>query len=381
MPTAISVGDISYGVGRGSIVPPPVTNGRLMVYPPTYYPAALSPAEASIVTLASGDERSGADMQVQPVATARVAGVLVGPDGPVAAALRLRAAGFADAPLPQDEDAMTALADLAGQFVFPAVPMGQYVLRGFQTSGSGTLWIDTPVSVGGDIDGLVATMRSGLRVSARIVYQGAADSPRENSYQAGLFNAAPFALEAIDGSPAVGFPNSGTISDRNGITLGGFSGGRYFVRVLQSPQGWMFKSAVINGVDVSDTPFELTRDVPDLVITFTDRWSGLGGTVHDANGSPDTAATVVVFPANADGWRNYGATPRRLKSGATNARGEFGISSLPPGDYYAVAIPEDQSGDWRDPKTLDALARVATVVTIVEGEHRMIDLRTREAQR
>jgi hypothetical protein len=224
-------------------------------------------------------------------------------------------------------------------------------------------------------------MRSGLRVSARIVYQGAADSPRENSYQAGLFNAAPFALEAIDGSPAVGFPNSGTISDRNGITLGGFSGGRYFVRVLQSPQGWMFKSAVINGVDVSDTPFELTRDVPDLVITFTDRWSGLGGTVHDANGSPDTAATVVVFPANADGWRNYGATPRRLKSGATNARGEFGISSLPPGDYYAVAIPEDQSGDWRDPKTLDALARVATVVTIVEGEHRMIDLRTREAQR
>ena len=315
------------------------------------------------------------NMQVQPIATARVAGVLVGPEGPVAGtSVRLRLAAAADAPLPQDEDAIASLTDAAGEFVFPAVPPGQYVLRGFETAGSGTLWIDTPLTVGGDIDGLVATMRSGLKITARIVYQGA-NPPSQNSYQVSRFAAGPFALEPVDGSASLGFPNSGVVGD-NVVTLGGFSGGRYFVRVRQSPQGWMFKSAVINGVDVSDTPFDLTRDVPDLVITFTDRWSGLGGTVHDANGNPDTGAAVLVFPANADAWRNYGATPRRLKSGATNAKGEFGISSLPPGDYYAIAIPEDQSDDWRDPKTLEALARAATNVSIVEGEHRMIDLRT-----
>lgn len=381
MPTAISVGDVSYGVGRGAIVPPPVANGRLMVYPPTYYPTALSPAEAAIVTLASGEERSGIDVQVQPVATARVAGVVAGPNGPVASVVvRLRAAGSADAPLPQDDDAITSLTDTAGQFVMPAVPAGQYVLRAFDTASSETLWVDMPVNVSGDIDGLVATMRNGLHISARFVFQGTSDPPRENSYQSGVFNAAPFALEPVDGSAPLGFSNSGRITD-SGTTLGGFSGGRYFVRVRQSPQGWMFKSAVINGVDVSDTPFDLTRDVPDLVITFTDRWSGLGGTVRDANGNPDTSAAVVVFPANAEGWRTYGATPRRLKSGATNAKGEFGISSLPPGDYLAIAIPEDQSDDWRDPKTLDGLARVATPVTILEGEHRMIDLRTKEVLR
>jgi len=381
-PTAISVGDVTYGVGRGSIVPPPVTNGRLMVYPPTYYPAALSPAQGSIVTLVSGEERQGVDVQVQPVASARVLGVLAGLEGPVhGTTVRLLPAASADAPLPQDEDAITSLTDAVGQFVFPAVPMGEYVLRAFETHGSETLWVDMPVSIGGDIDGLSAPMRRGLQVSAKFVYQGVRDLPGSTSYQAGLFHANPFELEPIDGSAPVGFPNRATITDRDGITLGGFSGGRYFVRVLQSPQGWMFKSAVINGVDVSDTPFDFTRDISDLVITFTDRWSGLGGAVHDANGNPDTAATVVVFPANADGWRNYGATPRRLKSGATNARGEFGISSLPPGDYYAVAIPEDQADNWRDPKTLDLLARVATSVTIVEGEHRMIDLRTQEVRR
>jgi len=381
LPTAITVGDVSYSVGRGSIVPPPVTNGRLMVYPPTYYPAALSPSDAAIVTLASGEERSGIDVQVQPVATARVAGVLVGPDGPVAgAAIHLRPAGSVDAPLPQNEDVIVALTDLAGQFVFAGVPTGPYVLRGFETSARQTEFVEMPVSVGSDIDGLVATMRTGLQVSARTVFLGAANPPAESSYQAGRFMAAPFALEPVDGSTAFGFANNARITD-SGLTLGGYASGRYFIRVLQSPPGWMFKSAVINGVDVSDTPFELTRDVPDLVITFTDRWSGLGGIVHDASGTPDTAANVVVFPANADAWRNYGATPRRLKSGATNAKGEFGISSLPPGDYYAVAIPEDQSDDWRDPKTLYTLARLATAVTILEGEHRMIDLRTKEVPR
>jgi hypothetical protein len=63
-----------------------------------------------------------------------------------------------------------------------------------------------------------------------------------------------------------------------------------------------------------------------------------------------------------------------LKSTRANARGEFGLSSVPPGDYYVIAVPEEQSADWRDPKSLEALARLATQITIGEGEHRTVDL-------
>jgi hypothetical protein len=196
---------------------------------------------------------------------------------------------------------------------------------------------------------------------------------------ASTFQPAPFLLDAVDGTG--NSPLTSATFSAMGFSIAGFTPGKYVVRVPQSPQGWMFKSAVINGVDVSETPLDLTGDVADLVITFTDRWSGLGGTVHDANGNPDGSAMVVVFPTNVEGWRNYGSVPRRLKSGGTNANGEFGISSLPQGDYYAVAIPEDQSDEWRDPKTLDALARIATTVAIAEGEHRMIELRTKDVPR
>jgi hypothetical protein len=381
-PGWLQIADAIYSLARGSIVPPPVTNGRLMVYPTTFYPSAQSPAEASVITLGVGEEKTGVDVQVQPVATARVSGTLVGPDGPTGPVLlRLRPKGFDDTPL--DQDVITAVTDAGGGFVLPAVPSGEYSLRATQVMRSASrdvplpfFWTDTPISVSGDVDGVVATMRPGLSVTARQEFQGSAEPPQRT----GGFRPPPFVLEPAEGDGSTA--SIGGLLDVNGqVTLTGLVPGRYLVRVRNSPAGWMFKSAILSGVDVSDTPFDLTKDIPDLVLTFTDKWSGLGGTVRGSDGNLDTNAIVAVFPTNADAWKNYGSTPRRLKSGATNANGEFAISSLPPGDYYAVAIPEDQSDDWRDPKMLDALSRVAMTITIVEGEHKTIALQTKDVQR
>ena len=54
---------------------------------------------------------------------------------------------------------------------------------------------------------------------------------------------------------------------------------------------------------------------------------------------------------------------------------------MPPGEYYLIAVPEEQAPpDWRDPKTLEALARLATQVSIGEGEHKTLDLRIKEVR-
>jgi hypothetical protein len=139
----------------------------------------------------------------------------------------------------------------------------------------------------------------------------------------------------------------------------------------------MFKSATIGGRDVSEAPFELSRDVSDLTVTFTDRWSGIDGAVEGANADD---ALVLVFPTDARGWTDYGASPRRLRSSRAFAGGKFDVGAVPAGDYYIIAVPEEQAVDWRDPAVLELLARAATRVTVLEGEHKTIDLRVQEAK-
>jgi uncharacterized protein (DUF2141 family) len=375
-PNAIQVGDAVYGLGRGNAIPPPPVNGRLFLYPTTFHPSATAPAQAAVITLGSGEERTAIDLQLQPVPSARVSGILISPAGPASmTSIRLVPSGFED--LAINEDAPATTSDATGAFTFPAVPAGQYTLRanfdGSGQRGADIYWLDMPITVAGsDIEAVAAILRPGLRLTVRLEFQGGADLPKK-----ALFTAVPVVLESMDGSSATRV--SGSVGER-GLTLAGYSAGKYFARVSQSPQGWMFKSAMLNGVDVSETPFEFTRDVSDLVITFTDRWSGLGGAVRSPEGTTDDNATVIVFPANADAWTNYSSSSRRLRSARTNAKGEFGFSSLPPGDYYVVAIPEERSAGWRDPLRLETLARIATQITIVEGEHKMVDLRVREVK-
>jgi hypothetical protein len=382
---ALQVGDALLTIGRGSAIPPPPVGDRVQLYPTTFHPSALLPSQGSSVTIGSGEERAGVDVLLQPVPTARVSGLVSSPTGPAAMMpLRLLLQGGDE--IPPDLLGGATVTDASGAFTFPAVPAGQYTLRAAGAVGTGdqfnsrggSYWTAMPLTVSGsDLDGIVVDLRQMLRISGRVEFQGGA-APQLSAPR-GM--AIGVALENIDGpfGPGLGGGTGGAGATWDGptFTLFGYTGGRYLVRVGNSPAGWMFKSATLDGRDVSETAFEFQRDVTDLVVTFTDRWSGISGSVL---GLAADGASVVVFPIDAQSWTNYGSNPRRLKSARATAQGRFGISSLPPGDYYAVAIPEEQTADWRDPKMLEELARVATRINIGEGEHKTIDLSIKEVR-
>jgi hypothetical protein len=389
----LQIGDALYALGRGIVVPPPPVDGRMLQYPPVFHPSALVPAEAAVIALGFGEERSGVDVQLQPVPSVRVSGVLTAPQpGFSPTAVRLMPSGFDDVSL--EQDAPLSATDVNGVFIFPAVPPGRYTLRAAarpRPAGSGGdedpgLWLAVPLSVGGDdLDGVAAAMLPGLHVSGRFEFEGAAERPA-----AARLAQIPVMIETVDGSPPL--PGAAVAAHQDNRSTGtfrtpGYPAGKYLLRIGGSPQGWMFKSAMLEGRDLSESPFDLTRDISGVVVTFTDRWSGLGGSVQGAGAD---GATIVVFPANSGGWTNYGLNPRRLRSarasaagtfGSKSERGDFSLSSLPPGDYYVAAIPEEASARWRDPKVLEALSRVATHVTVIEGEHKMVELRVKDVIR
>jgi Carboxypeptidase regulatory-like domain len=372
---ALQIGGVLYGLGRGAVTPPPPRADRVRMYPPTFYSSAPSPGDAAIVVARSGAERAGVDVQLQPANTVRVAGTLIGPLGAApTTTVELLPAGFEM--LAVDDAALSAVTDDFGRFVFPAVPEGEYTLRASARVGTGapstqsTQFAAMPISASAESVDVTALLQPGVTVSGRFDFIGRGRKPANRA-------GSPVVLEPADGDP-VPIPSMRSTSTDTTFTVSGVPPGRYLVRATASAAGWMFRSAMFGGVDVSETPTEVTQDTVGVTINFIDRWSGLSGVARAADGLGDPAAAVLLFPANASGWKDYGSNPRRLRSTRTSARGEFGIASVPPGEYYVVAIPESQSRDWSQPARLNGLASLGTHITILEGEHRTVDLQTHD---
>lgn len=407
--SASRVGTLAFLSTGGGVLagtaPPFSADGRAYVYPTRFYPAASTAADAGIITLRSGEERTNVDLQLTPVPTSRVSGVVTGPDGPVVAALSL---------VPDTEDLSTSIgfetattmSDASGRFTFIGVPPGRHHLRAVWISvpvggggsrgappppkqpappapplsdlGGYTLWAAQPITVGvTDVNDLAVTMRPGFRLGGRAQFVGATARPAPD-----VIRRMSATLDPADGKP---LPSSiigrGQFDENGRLTTYQLPPGRYYIRINNAPAGWMLKSAVANGRDISNLPVTLDRDVPSAAITLTDRPASLAGQVHTTQGAPDAAATVLLFPSDTTLWSDTGGFPRKLREVRVGRDGRFRVTDLPPGDYLAVAIPEESSENWQDRAVLQALARLATAFALTDGEARSLTLVTAMVKR
>lgn len=383
------VGDVLIAFGGAASAPTSADPMAIAHYSTVWHPAAAGPAQATAVTVASGDERSGVDLHLRLTASVRVSGVVAGLDGPVAnLGLRLVPAGLDEV---ADETAFTpgitaSAAD--GSFTFLGVDPGQYTIRAVTmprlgvnampdargAAGDPVLWVATPVTVGETgLSGVRALVRTGARLRGRIAFEGAAPP-----LSAAELLALKVSIEPADGRVIAPAPLYAVQLDASGaFSSAGLVAGRYFVRIPRAVREWTLKSAVVGGRDVSDVPLDVgADDIDGVVLTFTDHPPGLAGTVRTAQGNPDAEAIVLMFPADPAAWVDTGTNPRRLRTARPSRSGAFTVTGLPPGDYNAVAVNEGAIGTWHDPAMLQALARVASRVRVEDGQRASVALST-----
>src|SRR6185295_16284435 len=83
--------------------------------------------------------------------------------------------------------------------------------------------------------------------------------------------------------------------------------------------------------------------VPEVVMTFTDRPSELAGALEDAAGRPATDFFVVAFPTERALWTT---ASRRIRTTRPGTDGAFSLKGLPAGDYFLAAITDVEPGEW-----------------------------------
>jgi hypothetical protein len=406
------VGDLVHSSGRGPTAPPASDPSRVLMYPATFFPSSPSSAEATAVSIGSGEERSATDIQLRLQAGVRISGYVRGPDGPVAH-MTLRLVPAASVDLGLDVETASTMSDRAGAFAFLGVPPGAYVLRALKrpttapspntttttmiqsggavtvgvTSGIAggappplpdgpTLWAALPVAVGEHNQAdLVVDLRSGARIRGRVEFDGTATKPSPQVLQR-----MPIFVEPANGRAGDQL-TPGRVDDRGNFETIGMPAGKYFIRARASIPGWTFLAATHNGRDLADLPVDLgPGDLRDVVITYTDRPAELSGTVSGTRG-PDGDASVIVFPADPAHWSDWGLNPRRVRTLRCDVSGHYTAGGIPPGDYYVTALPDAMAGEWENPQSMETLARQATSVTIVAGEKKTVNLRTMEPAR
>jgi hypothetical protein len=398
--------------GRGQLPPAPGDDGKILAYQTVYHPSATSVAQLSVITLASGEEKTGIDLHLRLVPTFRVSGTVTGSEGPVAnMGVKLLPATAEEFSTESGLEVANTATDAQGAFTFLGVPAGAYTLKVLKiprplatpssegmvmvSSGAGgvafgtslggpaalplplptdpTFWAALPVTVSeSNVSGLTVSLRPGYRMTGRVEFEGTRDRPTPEQIQRMSVTLTP-----IDSRPA-GVVAPGRISPDGQFRTLGYAPGKYVVNVSPGGPGmeWTLKAATFGGRDVSDEPLDIAgSDVDGVVLVLTDRPTQLSGTVRTAQGQGDGQADVIVFPADHDRWKQYGVTARRARSVRATKTGAYSIQGLPAGDYYVIAVDSTSSREWQDPKFLEAASRVATRITLVDGDKKTTDLK------
>ena len=396
------------GVAIGSVVSasvPPVAANALLtpgagvrhMYQSTFHPAATALDRATVVTVRSGDEATGVDIQLIPVPAAPVSGTLM--DGGIAVP------HFGVRLLPPDAGDGTEVMDLAftatdaqGRFTFPMVPAGQYRLfaqrqtgvpNGTTPQGGVTLaeprtlaetagaWAEGMVTVvDRPVEDVVLTLRDSYRVMGRVVFEGAASQPPADRLNQFMFTAVPARAKRRH-TPSV----PGGLIEAGRVVIARLSPGRYILKWPDSLPGWSVESVKLGMRDVTDAIFEITDgDISDLVITFTDQPASLGGPVRAAAGGVDPEASVFLFPTDRARWRDAASASRVVRTVRVDATGAFLFSNVIPGEYFIAALADAQAYDWPDQKMLARLSAVASTVRVLPRQRTSMPLATVEVR-
>jgi hypothetical protein len=278
--------------------------------------------------------RPGAETKVELLVrrspTFNVSGQLTNPDAPVSHLVVYldRSDSLTSLPLTVGD----AITDATGRFAISRVPPGPYRLRVgtpllFTPGAPPTVkyWALVPLDIDRDRSDVVVPLRPGAELRGSVHFAG--NRPLEVPPPTVLLH---FAVADGPGSTGVIRVDGLRFSTR------ALFPGRYVLRASLIPEGWRLESAMLNGRDITEVPFDIGAEaIGDIAVTLTDRLTAIDGVVRTATGD-GVEADVILFSTNPQHWIDG---DRRVRRVFASQRGHFSTTNLPPGEYFVAALP------------------------------------------
>jgi hypothetical protein len=332
-------------------IEPTRKEGASLSYAATYFPETADIAFAQPLSLTSGQELAGVEFALATAKMSVVRGRLVDPNGASLATAMVHLIPF---PMGVDE-VRRASATADGRFRFDNVAASKYMLTVSDTV-DGRSWNTAvhDVTVPGDVTDLLLVAGPSVWLEGRVVREDGRPLP---------FDPSELRIVTEQRTSSAGMHSAGSTKiESNGNFLMRSGAGPMNLRIDGLPPRWFVRSAQLDGVDITDTAFDLTPGGGRrLDITLTDRVSRLSGTVTDRSARPVTNALVVIFPDDRARWMRPcnlapgGSSCRSIFTTFSRQQGRYQIDALPISNYRVVAVTSLPRNAWTDPEILERL--------------------------
>jgi hypothetical protein len=354
------------------ILPPPV---GIESYPSTFYPSAISPADASKVTAVPGSEVAGIDVRL-PSRGIKVSGKLViaGNETPRATVSLIPRTSSLNVPPTFDMHRMS------NEFEIDGVPPGSYYLYavtdfniaealpglGYRASPQ---WVRVPLEVANkDVQDLKIPIVPTGSIKGRIVIAAGA----ANSHNLDLSR---IPLRAVSSEATPVPPLLANASQAGEFQYNHLSEMTLFLMDSVVADDWFIAGVRLDGNDVMSSGFSATPGrVHDLEITISNAGGTLTGIVKDSNEKPVPTARLLLLPDPS-----LRANPSLIRTGLASEKGEFLMQTIPPGHYTVIAFPDEDELTPAYLRDLDAVEkdeRFGQQIYINAGQTSRIDLST-----
>lgn len=324
----------------------------------TYFGDSTSVENASVITVQSGQEASGENIQIKKEAVYQVSGKLLAPAGESAAGYRLllspENAGFFFG------QAGNAKVKADGTFELDNLPAGSYQMHVFH--GSHGTSLPTPLDVNGDVQNFVAVVPPPIQVRGRIRIEGQPSTP-----------VSAMSVHLI-GSEAM-FGGTAQVEEDGSLKFENVTPDQYELSLYYPGETAFVKSVRVGDREMPGKTVDLTHGLGaiEIVVSLNPGKLDVAVSKQDTETNqevPAEAVNVVLVPeVRSRAWQSG------VVMGSTDKQGKYTFKDVAPGTYLAFASDGIEAAQWADPEVAKALESHGVAIEIGEKETKQIQLK------